>query len=195
MTFSWEDDLHVTRFEPAGNWGYYLAFVCGDSDRFRQAVEGIKRLLPHERAWMPEAPGGRAWWIASAALPTLRWVAPDMAEAIDAYRRGAGADHAHAARAAQHRPHRRLMVPFEVEHAFAILYLRPDAPPQVVRAAYRALAPLNHPDTGGDEAAMTRLNLAHERALQWAEEHAAVAVAATAAASDSGTRSRKAGGA
>lgn len=48
--------------------------------------------------------------------------------------------------------------------AFATLYLLPNAPPEVVRASYKALAQLVHPDKpGGDHAAMQRLNEAYER--------------------------------
>jgi hypothetical protein len=45
---------------------------------------------------------------------------------------------------------------------FAVLHLLPSAPIQVVRAAYRALAKLNHPDVHGDTATMRRLTEAHD---------------------------------
>jgi hypothetical protein len=45
--------------------------------------------------------------------------------------------------------------------AYAALWLRPGAPTHVVKAAYRALAAVHHPDVGGDEAAMRRLNAAY----------------------------------
>lgn len=161
------NDLRITRFEEAADGlGYWLNFACGDSERFRETVDNIKRLLVHEREWRPDE---KAWWILRDAVPSLRWVAPDLAHAIEAYRRGAGADRSRTT----HRPQQHSTVPPEVEQALAALYLRHDAPPQVVRAAYRALAPLCHPDAGGDEATMVTLNLAHEKALRWAEEHAA----------------------
>ena len=49
----------------------------------------------------------------------------------------------------------------EVAGAYATLWLQPGAPLSVVKAAYRALASHHHPDTGGDPAAMTRLNQAY----------------------------------
>jgi hypothetical protein len=49
-----------------------------------------------------------------------------------------------------------------LERAYRILHLLPTAPPEVVRAAYKALALLLHPDTGGDEEAFKHLQKAYE---------------------------------
>jgi len=46
--------------------------------------------------------------------------------------------------------------------AWAELWLVPGAPPEVIRAAYRVMAQLHHPDRGGDTAAMQRINAAYE---------------------------------
>jgi hypothetical protein len=46
---------------------------------------------------------------------------------------------------------------------YQTLHLLPSAPPEVVKAAYRALAVLNHPDKGGCEETMKRLNEAYKR--------------------------------
>lgn len=43
---------------------------------------------------------------------------------------------------------------------YAILQVQPTAHPDVIAAAYRALARLYHPDSGGDERAMMALNQA-----------------------------------
>lgn len=48
-----------------------------------------------------------------------------------------------------------------VEQAYATLWLRSGAPEPVVRAAYRALAQMYHPDIGGDTALMARINAAY----------------------------------
>ncbi len=42
--------------------------------------------------------------------------------------------------------------------AYQTLHLLPTAPAAVIKAAYKALAVLNHPDHGGDTAAMQRIN-------------------------------------
>jgi hypothetical protein len=45
----------------------------------------------------------------------------------------------------------------------ATLYVTIDAPPEVVRAAYKALAIKHHPDKGGDSQTMQRVNGAFDR--------------------------------
>ncbi len=52
-------------------------------------------------------------------------------------------------------------LPRTLEDAYAALYLRPGAPPLIVKAVYRALAQLHHPDMGGDPLIMTRINAAY----------------------------------
>jgi hypothetical protein len=47
--------------------------------------------------------------------------------------------------------------------AYAILGLKPDAPPEDVKKHYRNLANLFHPDKGGYAEAMRLLNQAHDR--------------------------------
>lgn len=44
---------------------------------------------------------------------------------------------------------------------YAVLHLLPSAPPPVVKAAYRALARLHHPDTGGSARLMAALTHAY----------------------------------
>lgn len=46
--------------------------------------------------------------------------------------------------------------------AEATLFCLPDAPPEVLRAAFKALARLHHPDVGGSEESMKRINAAME---------------------------------
>ncbi len=45
--------------------------------------------------------------------------------------------------------------------AYAALHLLPSAPRELVQAAYRTLAKLNHPDIGGDEEQMKLINSAY----------------------------------
>jgi hypothetical protein len=46
---------------------------------------------------------------------------------------------------------------------YQTLHLLPSAPPEVVKAAYKALAMKLHPDHGGDTEAMQRINDAYRR--------------------------------
>src|SRR5690606_4113698 len=45
---------------------------------------------------------------------------------------------------------------------YRTLHLLPTAPPEVAKAAYRALAQIHHPDRGGSHEAMQRVNTAWE---------------------------------
>ncbi len=47
--------------------------------------------------------------------------------------------------------------------AYTTLYLLPDAPAEVVRAAYKALAMKHHPDHGGDMVTMQTINAAYRQ--------------------------------
>ena len=49
-----------------------------------------------------------------------------------------------------------------IDDPYAVLHLTRDAPPEVVMAAYRALSKRDHPDMGGSDAAMQRLNWARD---------------------------------
>lgn len=46
-----------------------------------------------------------------------------------------------------------------------VLFVTPDAPPEVIKAAYRALTKLHHPDVGGNTARMQAINAAAARLL------------------------------
>jgi hypothetical protein len=49
---------------------------------------------------------------------------------------------------------------------FTTLHLLPDAPPEVVKAAYKALAKIHHPDLRGDNEKMLEINRAFEAISQ-----------------------------
>lgn len=51
------------------------------------------------------------------------------------------------------------------ENPFSVLFVTEDAPIEVVKAAYKALVQVHHPDVGGSTAAMTELNQAYEKIL------------------------------
>jgi DnaJ-domain-containing protein 1 len=50
-----------------------------------------------------------------------------------------------------------------LDDPYAVLWLRPGAPPELVKAAYRTLAVQHHPDRGGDTAMMQAINAAYEQ--------------------------------
>ena len=54
----------------------------------------------------------------------------------------------------------------KVDDPFVVLYLRPDAPVEVVRAAYHALCQLHHPDRGGNPDQFRRITTAYEKLVK-----------------------------
>ena len=52
-------------------------------------------------------------------------------------------------------------LPASLKDAYAVLHLQPGAPHHVVKAAYRSLAQVHHPDAGGDTSQMARINAAY----------------------------------
>ncbi|MGI8494363.1 MAG: J domain-containing protein [Pyrinomonadaceae bacterium] len=52
--------------------------------------------------------------------------------------------------------------PQSIASPFQTLYLLPNAPPEVVKASYKALAKIHHPDARGDSAKMIEINRAYE---------------------------------
>jgi hypothetical protein len=115
----------------------------------RDFVERLKTAVPHEfRQWNPQH---KTWFIQAPydtdALRVLRAFYPDAdvdekpgAGRYSSSSSGCGCDADHRA-----------------------LYVCQSAPPEVVRAAYRALSRTHHPDAGGDLVSMQRLNDAYER--------------------------------
>ncbi len=51
----------------------------------------------------------------------------------------------------------------QADDPYVVLHLRETAPPELVTAAHRCLAKLNHPDRGGDHDAMQSINAAVEQ--------------------------------
>jgi hypothetical protein len=47
--------------------------------------------------------------------------------------------------------------------AYATLFVTEDAPPEIIRAAFRTLAKMHHPDQGGDADKMTEVNAAYQK--------------------------------
>ena len=106
-------------------------------------VAAIKANIPGRlRAYDPTS---RAWHIAPNAWSIIERVAQKSGYRID---------NAHTA------PRRTSSDSVE---EYTALHLLPSAPPEVVAAAYRALAKMHHPDAGGDTATMQRINTAYQR--------------------------------
>jgi hypothetical protein len=121
-----------------------------DRDAFAFLIEALKDRIPaYDRTY---SPASREWFIAASARDDLEMWLDDAREVC-------GASVEWQPSKGKERPR-----PRTVPDAFATLYLLPNAPPEVVRASYKALVQLVHPDKpGGDTEAMQRLNEAYER--------------------------------
>ncbi len=136
-----------------------------DCDIFALVISDLKRRIPPSlRNYNPV---WKAWFIKREAVPYLcEWIsrAEDTFSAIvegdpgpwTKYRRPEWESAYDAPPPSWPRA-----VPSEVE-AYAALCLLPSAPAPLIKAAYRELAKLHHPDKGGDSAAMQKVNNAFD---------------------------------
>lgn len=108
-------------------------------------VESLKDSIPsHARAYDPVE---RTWTVTPAyvavAVQLMLAVFPDV-DLVDQSSTGSSDRAPHAG------------------DAYRVLHLLPSAPPELVTAAHRCLAKLNHPDRGGSTVTMQRINAAVE---------------------------------
>jgi len=136
--------------------GYVVRLRSSDSDLFRELIEALKTSIPHR--WRDYDPDDKCWRIVSRGHLDI-WL-----DCVSDY---AGIqviwdnDETHR-RARQDLPPPRRpgrMVPAD---AFTALYLLPTAPPEVIKASYKALALIHHPDRGGDLEQMKTINQAYD---------------------------------
>ena len=126
-----------------------------DSVSFATCIESLKDCIPASmRKYKPRE---RTWYISQPARDALhRWThfCHRTAQAdIEWPEEGDARNHAPSA---SHTP----------AEAYATLHLLPSAPPEVIKAAYRALAHLHHPDHGGDTQEMQAVNAAYQQLVK-----------------------------
>jgi len=125
-----------------------LRFQLADTLEFREALADLKAWIPPSaRNWYPDE---RVWRVSDSHLAEVRdwcfrWFKADEL-LIE-----------------EERPRPPRPAPAPVADPYSVLHLLPTAPPELVKAAYRVMSQLCHPDAGGDHAAMVRINLAFER--------------------------------
>lgn len=121
-------------------WRWCLAF-----DYDPAMVAAIKRGIPsRQRRWVPER---KVWWFAGGQLAS-----------VEALGRKHCGDVIYLAEQADNEVQ---MVPAEQAAAYRALHLQPSAPPELVKAAFRVMCKLHHPDTGGTTRTMQRVNEAY----------------------------------
>ena len=120
-----------------GGW-LRVRFGGLEADDFAIALDDLKDRIPASaRDWDPEA---RCWLVDARHAGAVRTWAEAWFDEIDWPAEPPVND--------------------EID-AWVVLWLRAGAPRELVRAAYRALARIHHPDVGGDPDAMTAINAAY----------------------------------
>lgn len=106
-------------------------------------VERLKVMIPsHDREWSPSQ---KHWLVAPLYVAQLATVLRAVYGECNVEELPAGT--------AEPTPIRG-----EIDVAYRELHLMPTAPAELVESAYRCLARLHHPDRGGSDARMRRLN-------------------------------------
>jgi hypothetical protein len=136
-----------------GTSGYSLTFRGGN---FSPCVSTLKEFIhAYSRSYEPTT---RKWFIDEDAYDQLfQWLDYAHAElgARVEWQTSGASD-----RKREEPPPRPRQTPGD---PYQTLHLLPSAPPEVVKAAYKALAMKLHPDHGGDTEAMQRINDAYRR--------------------------------
>lgn len=137
----------ITRLPGSAHpWAYALRIRDVEGDIFYALIEDLKAYIPgRHRKYDPPT---KRWLVKEGQLDTLidllkRYNLPYQCE-------GAGDGP---------RTHRMAL---DATTAARTLYVQENAPLAVIQAAYRALAKMTHPDAGGSNEAMQKVNEAYE---------------------------------
>jgi hypothetical protein len=102
-----------------------------------------------QRKWLPDQ---RQWWFKADAEATMLYLAERYCGSMQHVQENSNVAPA---------------MPAEKVEAYRTLHLLPSAPDEVVKAVYRALSKIHHPDMGGRTSDMQGINEAFERLTQW----------------------------
>jgi hypothetical protein len=131
----------------------YTDTGCEISSFFNEEfLRDLKAEIPHfARAWN----NSRKVWIVEESYVTV---------AVEIARRYFRVvEHRHEERAREQHSSTCSGAHYDPNGAHSVLHLLSTAPPELVRAAYKCLALLHHPDHGGDVAKMQTINAAYEK--------------------------------
>jgi hypothetical protein len=139
---------------------FSVFFQSRDSDAFADLVSSIKCAIPP--GLRTYRPAERCWQVDASAKSDLdEWVRQVHHE-MPVKVVWVGANEPKEERQQQHEwPPPRYRKPTR-EELLKRLHLLPDAPAELIKAAYRTLAQMNHPDHGGNEETMKLLNEAFQ---------------------------------
>jgi hypothetical protein len=131
--------------------GYGVKISSPDTDAFTYAISELKNTVPS--SYRTYNPIKKVWTITDSGCLN-DW----LYEMRRVY--NINTDYTGAYKPPQPPPAQSLSSPFTT------LHLLPSAPPEVIKAAYKALARIHHPDARGDAAKMIEINRAYETLTQ-----------------------------
>jgi DnaJ-domain-containing protein 1 len=191
-----QTETRITRLEFVDGW-WEFSFTCTDTETFAKIVDAVKALPLLHRRWEPRNPRGRCWRISGEGMRLLAATNPllqtlmnsarqDQAERERERARQQQREREEARRRAEEdrrRWHEQFRasgdpfgytshtnsnsVPANISQALAALYVTPQAPLSVIKAAYKALAVEHHPDHGGNHDRMKAINVAYDLITKW----------------------------
>jgi hypothetical protein len=139
---------------------------CGVAFDYDEAAVAAIKQLP--RSWRRYDPALRCWWLRDE--PSALMVLGDLQRIVGRLTALAGRPEWLQERAewiAARSYSRPAASPtLTASSAYRTLFLQPDAPPELIVAAYKTLAKLHHPDAGGNPDRMRALNEAFEELSQ-----------------------------
>ena len=124
-----------------------------DADTFKLLIEALKDYVPAcHRVYVPDR---KTWRVDADAHAELHGWLADARSTFNARIEWLGGE-------ADNDPSREWTPPSKPRAVdpYQTLHLLPSAPTELVKVAYRCLAQIHHPDHGGDEEQMKRLNAA-----------------------------------
>lgn len=149
--------IHV---KPALEGGKFVKFNGADPHAFAECVARLKSLPVDARRYDPSI---KSWYVAADCTSELEDfladAVADLGAQVQRADRASGPGWRSNGGRADEPPPRRAAPP----DPYVVLHLLPSAPLPVVKAVFRALAPLHHPDLGGEVATMQKTNSAYEQ--------------------------------
>jgi hypothetical protein len=153
--------IFVTR---DGQQDFHVKLQSGDTYIFKLLLDTLKSFVnPCYRYYDP---GTRKWVVGEPATESFRRWLSYARTTFNAQVQWIGGE-AYADPEAEWTPPpppRQKPKPKAVD-PYQVLHLRETAPPELVKVAYRCLAQIHHPDRGGSEETMKRLNEAYGKLL------------------------------
>jgi hypothetical protein len=151
--------INITREDARAN-DYTIRLRSDGRDGFTSAIESLKSYVDAScRSYDPQTKKWHVDEVASAYMHDwLDYCRAHLGAEVEWF----GTRRTEKKRTEQPPPPKKVTLVPHVE-CYRALYLVPGCPPELVKAAYRCLAQIHHPDKGGSSEAMQKINEAYRR--------------------------------